>query len=274
MSEEQRMIIAKVVRSDTKNGKPVAELYGDNMRFEYPELQLFDLSQLLLVGIDPNTLQDGVEHWCRFYAWYVQSDKLNKNGNPYKDVVRLESIALPGPDEAVVDEIRDLHATVTQLSSYVQDLLYDLAGIHDTLKAGLLEDYAEPAREQLVEQPVEQPPVDLQQEAEPPQIEDEFPGELPEAEPPEMESPGAEPPRQVEPPQMLPHRQPPPADPPLVLDEDQSRRAFFQEAGPAINNKIITPADVKSWKAAVEARRISWRDALDQLRARVPEAAA
>ncbi|MBN1936256.1 MAG: hypothetical protein JW934_16425 [Anaerolineae bacterium] len=265
MSEQKRMIIAKVVRSDTKNGKPVAELYSDNLRFEYPELQLFDLSQLLLVGIDPNALQDGVEHWCRFDAWYVESDKLNKNGNPYKDVVRLEPIALPGADDAIVDEIRDLHTTVAQLSGYVQDLLYDLAGIHDTLKAGLLGDHAGPAHEQLVEQL----PADPQQEIEPLQIEDEFPGEPPETEPPETELP-----HQVEPLQEPQRPRQFPADPPLVLDEDQSRRAFFQEAGPAVNNKTITPADVKSWRAAVEARRISWRDALDQLRARIQEAAA
>lgn len=85
----ERMLITKVVRT---NGTR-ADLYARG--HQYKDLTLFDLSDLIEVGIDPNTLEVGAEVPCRFWAHYTLSDKLNKAGNPYKDVVALELMDKP-----------------------------------------------------------------------------------------------------------------------------------------------------------------------------------
>lgn len=81
---EQRMLIAKIKRTDNTH----AELYG--RAHKYPDLKLFELADLLAVGIPPDELPVGVEVPCRFFAVYTLSNKTNQRGNPYKDIVRLE----------------------------------------------------------------------------------------------------------------------------------------------------------------------------------------
>jgi hypothetical protein len=63
-------------------------LYGRGHK--YPDLKLFDLGELAVVGLDPATLPMGHEVPCRFFAVYTLSDKLNQAGNPYRDITRLE----------------------------------------------------------------------------------------------------------------------------------------------------------------------------------------
>ncbi len=81
---EQRMLIAKIKRTDATH----ADLFGRGHK--YPDLKLFELADLLAVGISPDELPTGIEVPCRFFAVYTLSTKTNKQGNPYKDVVRLE----------------------------------------------------------------------------------------------------------------------------------------------------------------------------------------
>lgn len=79
-----RLLITKVKR--TPEGR--AELFGRGHK--YPDLRLFELSDLDMAGIDWEKLEVGVETPCRFFAVYTLSDKLNQAGNPYKDVEWLE----------------------------------------------------------------------------------------------------------------------------------------------------------------------------------------
>lgn len=58
---------------------------------EYESAKVFEIADLDVVGIDYRNLQDGAETPARFFAVYVLSDKLNKNNNPYKDIIWLES---------------------------------------------------------------------------------------------------------------------------------------------------------------------------------------
>ena len=85
----ERMLITKLVRT----AQTRAELYARG--HQWPDLKLFDLSDLLEVGIDPNQLPIGQEEPCRFWAIYELSEKLNKAGNPYKDVIALERVDGP-----------------------------------------------------------------------------------------------------------------------------------------------------------------------------------
>ena len=82
----ERMHITKLVRTE-----PVrADLYAKG--HQWPDLKLFELSDLLEVGIDPGGLEIGEEVPCRFWAHYALSDKRNRAGNPYKDVLALEPV--------------------------------------------------------------------------------------------------------------------------------------------------------------------------------------
>ena len=85
----ERMLITKLVRTEQAR----ADLYARG--HQWPDLKLFDLSDLLEVGIDPAGLQIGQEVPCRFWAIYELSDKLNKAGNPYKDIIALERMDEP-----------------------------------------------------------------------------------------------------------------------------------------------------------------------------------
>ncbi len=81
---QHRMLIVKLRRT----GDTEADLYGKSHR--YPDLKLFDLSELATVGIDFAKLEAGKEAPCRFFAVWKESAKLNSEGNPYKDICWLE----------------------------------------------------------------------------------------------------------------------------------------------------------------------------------------
>lgn len=85
----EKMLITKLVK--TADGR--ADLFAKGHRF--PDLKLFDLGDLFSVGLDPTKLETGVELPCRFWALWERSEKLNKAGNPYKDVIALEPIDAP-----------------------------------------------------------------------------------------------------------------------------------------------------------------------------------
>ena len=119
----ERMLITKIVR--TSNGH--ADLYARGHR--YPDLKLFDLSDLADVGIDFESLPVGQEKPCRFYAHYEFSKKLNQDGNPYKDVVMLEPIDRPATaastdTSALLAELRE----ITGEMRAVRALLSEFAG--------------------------------------------------------------------------------------------------------------------------------------------------
>lgn len=73
-------------------GKPVVELFSTDTRLKYPVLRLFDLSALITVGLDPDDLEPGKRVHKRFFAFYTESDKVNKGGNNYRDVSYLEPV--------------------------------------------------------------------------------------------------------------------------------------------------------------------------------------
>lgn len=111
----ERMLITKLVRTERTR----ADLYARG--HQWPDLKLFDLSDLIEVGLDPNGLPIGQEVPCRFWAIYELSDKLNKAGNPYKDVIALERIDGPATTTST-----DTSALLVELRA-IRELLERLA---------------------------------------------------------------------------------------------------------------------------------------------------
>jgi len=110
----ERLLITKLIRTDETR----ADLFAKGHR--YKDLTLFDLSDLALVGIDFNTLEIGQETPCRFWAHYELSDKENKAGNPYKDVVTLEPVDKPATttsvdNSAILGELRAIKALLQRM---------------------------------------------------------------------------------------------------------------------------------------------------------------
>jgi len=91
VSDVKRELIGRVELGKTKSGKVVANLYSTDTRLEFPAMQLFDLSMLETVGIDPNTLDQDPIH-RRFWAYYTESEKTTSKGNPYRDCQYLELV--------------------------------------------------------------------------------------------------------------------------------------------------------------------------------------
>ena len=81
---QYRALVTQIKRDDG-----VVRLWFRGCKYE--SAKIFEISDLAVVGIDYRNLQDGVETPVRFFAIYVLSEKHNKNDNPYKDVVWLES---------------------------------------------------------------------------------------------------------------------------------------------------------------------------------------
>lgn len=82
---QHRILITKLARTN----ETTADLYGHKHR--YPDLKLFDLSELAVVGIDFAGLPIGKPHPCRFFAVYEESKRKQKRtGTPYLDVLWLE----------------------------------------------------------------------------------------------------------------------------------------------------------------------------------------
>ncbi len=107
----ERILIVKVVRTTATQ----ADLYG--ARHQYKDLTLFNVAELAAVGIDPAALPIGQETPARFWAIYELSDKLNKVGRPYKDILALEPMDTPATstsaavgDPAILAELRAIRA--------------------------------------------------------------------------------------------------------------------------------------------------------------------
>lgn len=110
----ERLLVTKLIRTDENR----ADLYGRG--HQYKDLTLFDLSDLAMVGIDYTALDIGQETPCRFWAVYELSEKLNRAGNPYKDVVMLEPIDAAATttsvdNSAILGELRAIKALLAQL---------------------------------------------------------------------------------------------------------------------------------------------------------------
>jgi hypothetical protein len=102
----ERILITRLVRHGDR-----ADLFGRG--HQWKDLTLFDLSDLVDVGIDYRVLPESEDTPCRFWAHYSLSEKLNKAGNPYKDVVALEPIDKPATatstdTTALLQELREI----------------------------------------------------------------------------------------------------------------------------------------------------------------------
>lgn len=116
----ERELIARTEISTTQKGKPVADLFSTDARLQFPVLRLFDLSMLETVGIDPN-LAEGDSAVHRFWAYYTESDKLNAQGNPYRDVEYLEQVDTPATatsvdGSAALGELRAIRALLVTVA--------------------------------------------------------------------------------------------------------------------------------------------------------------
>jgi len=127
MSQETRYLINRIKKRKTQAGQDVVDLYagGQHSKLRYPVLTLFDLAELTVIGIDPNTL-GSEEHHARFWAYYEQGEKLNKEDNPYKNITYLEAIGpAPSPSavadtERILDAMRILYRELKEIKETIQ----------------------------------------------------------------------------------------------------------------------------------------------------------
>lgn len=128
MTEEAtsgRMLIVKVKRTDATT----ADLFAPRRKF--PDLKLFELAMLGIVGVNFEDLQVGVETPCLFYANWQQSEKTNQHGNFYKDIVALEpfdGLDSKASDTAAqiqvaADSLRSMAATMRLMAQLMAALL-------------------------------------------------------------------------------------------------------------------------------------------------------
>ena len=83
---------------------------------------LFDLAALSVVDIDPNNLPEAA-HYTRFFAYYRESEKVNKEGNRYKDILYLEPCTKQQPctdTDEILDALRILYTEIQKIRIAVQ----------------------------------------------------------------------------------------------------------------------------------------------------------
>ena len=127
-SEARPSLNKMLITSITRTAEGRIDMTGRG--HQYRDLILFDAVYLQDVGIDPTTLPVGVPTPCAFWAIYTISEKLNKAGNPYRDVKYLE----PYTNGATAEEkqaARDIDPPVdssetNKLLAEIRDLLLAL----------------------------------------------------------------------------------------------------------------------------------------------------
>ncbi len=120
----ERIRINKALLTVAQSGKTVVHLYAPGAQYaRFPVLTLFDLGLLINVGIDPNSteFQKGDAVHCNIWAHYERGEKLNKQGNPYKNVVALERV-----DALATTTSTDTSAILGELRA-IKTLLLELA---------------------------------------------------------------------------------------------------------------------------------------------------
>jgi len=241
MGDEMRMLVTKIIL--TRDGN--VELFERGHRFR--DTLLFDPSDLMDVGIDPNTLSEGEERSVRFWAYYTLSDKLNKEGNPYKDVSYLERVDAPPVQNGTADEDPAVLELLRGILVQARLGNEQLAGMHQLLEraffAGSIPSF--PAA----------PPFDGDADEPPPELESQQPaaGEQPQAKEPAGGNGNGKRPD-------LP-----------PISEDEARRLFYQRLSAAMKECRVDPA--KANALSTQGKVKGWRDALAALDGMIEEAA-
>ena len=137
----ERMLITKLVRVGDR-----ADLFARG--HQYKDLTLFDLSDLVDVGLAFDTLEDGLEVPVRFWAHYELSEKLNQHGNPYKDIISLEPI-----DKAATSTSTDTSPMLEELRQ-IRRLLRLVADKLDVPKVDLQTGEIDPPKDPAPEDPL------------------------------------------------------------------------------------------------------------------------
>jgi len=198
----ERMLVTKIVLNRDGN----VELFARGHKFR--DTLLFDVSDLMEVGIDPNELEVGQELAVRFWALYELSDRTNKSGNPYKDILALEPTDKPATSTSV-----DQSAVLEELRA-IRVLLQRLVG--ETPPA---QEPQEPGTAETGTAPAAPPPTDDATEH---NFEVPWPTERAPA------------PARPEP------------DPHSSMDDGEARLAFYDLAGDAVKAGQIDPAKVNA----------------------------
>lgn len=92
-----------------KDGDAI-NFYSAPLQFPVLRMSKWQWGELAAAGVDPNTL-DGDDYFCQLMVHWKLSDKVNGRGNPYRDIVRVESLS--GSDRllvAVLEELRQIRA--------------------------------------------------------------------------------------------------------------------------------------------------------------------
>lgn len=252
-SEVQRLLIARTRLGETKKHEPLAELFIDNPKLEYPELRVFDLTMLEMVNIDPNTL-NGEFVYKRYWAYYVESDKVNGKGRQYRDVQYLEPCgtqqAQAGPDtDKVLEALRHLYTRIEQAEERVVGEVLALAERIETVEKALDAALFNGNVTEALEQQHEAGVAELRAKSDPGQMERELDGTL------------------VEPTPEQRHKAPAPEDAPS--NEAQAEKKFRQLAVSAAMTDKVSPGYLRGWEAKVSAKLSTWRDALFDLEKKV-----
>lgn len=113
--------IDRIRLNSTKEGKPVVELFSEPL--QYPALTLFEsqFGMLFDVSIDPNQLEKGANYYTRFLAHWQETEKTNGNGNPYKNVSRLEARTASQTTDLLADILLELKAQTALLLTLAEN---------------------------------------------------------------------------------------------------------------------------------------------------------
>lgn len=109
----------------------MVELFSSPLR--YYVLRLFETQRPLLArfGIDPATIDETPVQYVNFYATFVEKDKLNPKGNPYRDVLDL----FPNPNAPPLARAQDI-GPLAEILEDIRDEMADMATLlRNTLKA-------------------------------------------------------------------------------------------------------------------------------------------
>ncbi len=118
---ENPLLIEAIEPGTDTNGKPVIKLWHGNLK--HAALIARSPSILLSAGIDPGTLKPGKTPVLLLAHWQ-DSTRTNANGNPHKDVIKLENLA-PVPATSGTETANLLRQVLAELLEIREMLIAD-----------------------------------------------------------------------------------------------------------------------------------------------------
>jgi len=117
------IIIDKIIKRETTTGKTVLDLFLQPGKFAVMSVFESDYGKLIGAGIPvKEVVESGEPHFCQILVDWESTEKENKNGNPYKQIISAQSMVDNG-NGAIIRRLDRMGQLLAQQNVMMQQML-------------------------------------------------------------------------------------------------------------------------------------------------------